>query len=112
MTSTELRLRNALPIGDRCGSEAPITDASLQLPLLPVGLPDVRSPKKGFSMRKLLLATAATLAIATPAAARDGSGYIGIDGGILFPRSQSGVFTSSFTQTTQTPPAGTTAPLP
>src|SRR6185312_10815876 len=54
--------------------------------------------KEGLSMRKLLLASAATLAIATPAAARDGSGYIGIEGGILFPQSQSGVFTGTFTQ--------------
>ena len=39
-------------------------------------------------MRKLLLAAAATVAIAAPAAARDGSGYVGIEGGILFPKSQ------------------------
>jgi opacity protein-like surface antigen len=35
-------------------------------------------------MRKYLLAAAATAAIATPAAARDGSPYVGIEGGILF----------------------------
>ncbi len=40
-------------------------------------------------MRKYLLAGAAALIIATPAAARDGSGYFGIEGGILFPKSQS-----------------------
>ena len=38
-------------------------------------------------MRKYLLATAAALVIATPAAARDGSPYIGIEGGVLFPKS-------------------------
>ena len=37
-------------------------------------------------MRKLLLASAAALIIATPAAARDGSGYFGIEGGVLFPQ--------------------------
>src|SRR5918993_5649045 len=34
-------------------------------------------------MRKLLLAAAATAAIATPAAARDGSGYVGVDLGAM-----------------------------
>ena len=34
-------------------------------------------------MRKYLLAAAAAAAIATPAAARDGSGYIGVDAGLL-----------------------------
>jgi opacity protein-like surface antigen len=64
-------------------------------------------------MRKLLLATTAAFAVvATPAAARDGSGYVGIEGGILFPHSQSGVFTGIFSQSAQTPAAGTTAPLP
>jgi opacity protein-like surface antigen len=38
-------------------------------------------------MRKTLLLTAAALAVvATPAAARDGSGYFGIEGGLLFPK--------------------------
>ena len=64
-------------------------------------------------MRKLLLATTAAFAVvATPAAARDGSGYIGIEGGILFPQSQSGIFTGTFTQSAQSPAAGTTAPAP
>ena len=41
-------------------------------------------------MRKLLFAGAAALAIATPAAAtNDNNGYIGLEGGILFPKSQS-----------------------
>ena len=38
-------------------------------------------------MRKLLFAAAATIAIATPAAARDNAGYIGVDLGAMFPRS-------------------------
>ena len=38
-------------------------------------------------MRKFFLATAAGLAVvATPAVARDGSGYIGVDGGVLLPQ--------------------------
>ena len=35
-------------------------------------------------MRKYLLAAVAAFAIASPAAARDGAGYIGIEGGLLF----------------------------
>ena len=37
-------------------------------------------------MKKFLLAAAATAAIASPAAARDGSFYAGIEGGVLVPR--------------------------
>src|SRR5438445_231643 len=62
-------------------------------------------------MRRFLLATAA-VAIATPAVARDGSGYVGLEGGVLFPQHQSGVFTSTFTQSVQTPAAGTPAAAP
>jgi opacity protein-like surface antigen len=41
-------------------------------------------------MRKVFLVSAAALAVAaTPAAARDGSGYIGLEGGVLFPRDSS-----------------------
>ncbi|HEX6071466.1 MAG TPA: flagellar motor protein MotB, partial [Sphingomicrobium sp.] len=41
-------------------------------------------------MRKLYLVSAAALAVvATPAAARDGSGYVGLEGGVLFPRDSS-----------------------
>ena len=50
-------------------------------------------------MRKLLLATAAAMVIATPAAARDGSGYIGADLGALFPKSQTVFGTIDFTNT-------------
>lgn len=37
-------------------------------------------------MHKLLFATVAALAVATPAAAEDNSGYVGLEGGILIPR--------------------------
>ncbi len=37
-------------------------------------------------MRRYLLAAVAAAAVASPAAARDGSGYIGVEGGLLFPR--------------------------
>ena len=68
-------------------------------------------------MRKILLATAATaataavLAIATPAAARDGSGYVGIEAGVLFPQDFDSDADVDFT-TTQTPatPAGPAGP--
>src|SRR5215212_83952 len=56
-------------------------------------------------IRKLLFASAA-LVIATPAAARDGSPYVGLEGGLLFPQHMSGIFTSTFTQTAQTPAPG------
>ena len=36
-------------------------------------------------MRKYLLAAVAAAAIATPAVARDGAGYVGFEGGIMFP---------------------------
>ena len=39
-------------------------------------------------MRRFLLAAAATIVVATPAVARDGSGYVGVDGGALFPHRQ------------------------
>jgi opacity protein-like surface antigen len=37
-------------------------------------------------MRKYLLAAVAVAAVASPAMARDGAGYVGVEGGILFPR--------------------------
>ena len=37
-------------------------------------------------MRKYLLAAAAVAAIASPAAARDGSGYVGVEAGALWPQ--------------------------
>ena len=39
-------------------------------------------------MRKYLLAAVAAAAFATPAMAEDGSGYVGIEGGALFPKKQ------------------------
>ena len=39
-------------------------------------------------MYKYLLAAVAAAAIASPAAARDGSGYVGLEGGVLFPQKQ------------------------
>src|SRR3954464_14414962 len=63
-------------------------------------------------MRKYLLTAVAAAAVATPAVAKDNSGYVGIEGGLLFPKSQKGTFDATFTQTAQSPAAGTTAPLP
>ena len=37
-------------------------------------------------MRNILLASAAAVLLASPAAARDGSAYLGLEGGVLFPR--------------------------
>src|SRR5438477_12583171 len=48
-------------------------------------------------MRKYLLATATALACAAPAAAKDNSGYVGIEGGVLFPKSQTVFGTVTFT---------------
>jgi len=53
-------------------------------------------------MRKILLAAAATAALAAPAAARDGAGYVGIEGGLMFPRDLNGNGWVDFTAT----PAG------
>ncbi len=61
-------------------------------------------------MRNFLLAAAAVV-IATPALAQTG-GYVGIEGGVLFPKRQNGNYTSTFTQTAQSPAAGTVAPVP
>jgi len=53
-------------------------------------LADIHVNNQGvFPMRRYLLATAAaTVAFAVPAAARDNSGYVGIEGGVMFPKSQ------------------------
>src|SRR4030095_7056976 len=63
-------------------------------------------------MRKYLLAAAAAVAIATPASARDGAGYIGIEGGVLFPKDTDADINATFIQGDQTPAAGTPATLP
>jgi opacity protein-like surface antigen len=55
-------------------------------------------------MRKLLLTATAAVAIASPAAARDGQPYFGIEGGILLPKDQDANIDVDFT-TTQTPTA-------
>jgi opacity protein-like surface antigen len=58
-------------------------------------------------MRTFLIATAATVAIATPAAAKDGSPYVGIEGGVVKPKSQNIFGNIDFTNTTTTDFAGT-----
>jgi opacity protein-like surface antigen len=62
-------------------------------------------------MRKLLLATAATFVLATPAAAQDAGPYFGIEGGILMAKDQDGDVLVDYT-TTQDPatPAGPAGP--
>src|SRR5437870_3440025 len=64
-------------------------------------------------MRKYLLAATAVFVISTPAAAEQRDGfYAGIEGGIMWPKSQSGTLTATITQGTQSPRAGTVAPAP
>ena len=62
-------------------------------------------------MRKYLLAAVAASAIASPVMARDGQPYVGIEGGILFPKDQDADVFVDYT-TTQTPatPAGPAGP--
>ena len=60
-------------------------------------------------MRKLLFATAAAAAItATPAAARDGSPNVGLEGGLLFPENQNLDGAVTLTDTTNFPDVSTT----
>ena len=59
-------------------------------------------------MYKYLLLAAAGIAVAAPAAARDGSGYIGLEGGVLFPKKQSVSGAIDFTNTGVTDFARTT----
>ena len=56
-------------------------------------------------MRKYLFAAAAVAAVASPAAARDGSGYFGVEGGILFPKDQDADIFVDYTTTTVGTPA-------
>src|SRR5437588_6254890 len=51
---------------------------------------------KEIKMRKYLLASGALLVIATPAAAKDHSGYIGVDIGATWPNSQDLFATGTF----------------
>jgi len=62
-------------------------------------------------MRKYLLMAVAAAALTSPAIARDGQPYVGIEGGILLPKDQDGDSTIDFT-TTQTPatPTGPAGP--
>ena len=60
-------------------------------------------------MRKYLFAAVAAVAVATPAAARDGAGYFGIEGGILFPKDQDANLDATFVQSAQTPAAAVPA---
>ncbi|HWI88178.1 MAG TPA: hypothetical protein VNS11_02910 [Sphingomicrobium sp.] len=57
-------------------------------------------------MRKLLFAAAATVAIAAPAAARDGTPYVGIDAGVMLPHSETLFGSINFIA----PATGTAAP--
>ena len=50
-------------------------------------------------MKKTLLVAAASVAFATPALAKDGSPYVGVEGGILFPKSQTVFGNIDFTNT-------------
>lgn len=61
---------------------------------------------------KLLTAAAAAAVLAMPAQAQNSGPYFGIEGGVLFPRDQDGRFTSTFSQTAQTPAPGTIAAAP
>ena len=54
-------------------------------------------------MRKYLLASAALLVVATPAAARDGSGYVGIEGGLSWIKDQDADVFVDYTVLGQTP---------
>jgi len=58
-------------------------------------------------MRKYLLAAATAAIISTPAMARDGSGYVGLEGGALFPKSQHVNATVDFTNPAVTDIAST-----
>src|SRR4051794_25143634 len=76
-----------------------------------VGPPTIHSRRKGLPMRKLFLAGAAAMVVAaTPAAAADGSGYIGLEGGVLFPKDQDVDLNVDYTTTNATVPAGGTLP--
>src|SRR4051812_30065665 len=63
-------------------------------------------------MRKYLLAAAsvATIALGSPAEARDGSGYFGVDLGVLFPKDTDADVFADFTTTNATVPPGGVLP--
>src|SRR6185369_16376992 len=68
-----------------------------------VGALQVHHPTRGSCMKRYLLTAVAATAIAAPAQARDGQPYIGIEGGILFPKDQDADVFVDYT-TTQTVP--------
>src|SRR3954452_21041855 len=75
--------------------------------------PDCHMRNRRFEMRNYLLATAALLAISTPAVAKDHSGYIGVDIGATWPKSQALFATGTFSGPVvcnALPPATCTAP--
>ena len=53
-------------------------------------------------MRKLFFMATAAIIMSSPAAARDGQPYFGIEGGVLFPKDQNADIDADF-QTSQTP---------
>ena len=53
-------------------------------------------------MRRYMLAATALAAIGTPALAKDGSGYVGIEGGVMFPKHQTIFANIDFTDPTFT----------
>src|SRR5215210_8371244 len=61
-------------------------------------------------MRNYLLAAVALAAVSTPAVARDNSGYVGIEAGILMPKDNDGDVFADFTTTNATVPPGGTLP--
>ena len=61
-------------------------------------------------MRKYLLAAVAAAAVSTPAVARDNSPYIGIEGGVMFPRDNDVDLDVDFVTTNVTFPAGGVVP--
>ncbi len=66
---------------------------------------------KGKSVRHYLLAAVAAAAITSPALARDGQPYVGIEGGILFPKDQNGDIFADFTTTQLQPSPLATGPV-
>ncbi|MGI8930818.1 MAG: outer membrane protein, partial [Sphingomicrobium sp.] len=65
----------------------------------------MQTETRGCGMKKYLLAAVAAAAIVTPAQARDGAAYVGIEGGLLFPKDQNGdaFVDSRLTQSPATP---------
>src|SRR3954467_8705217 len=62
--------------------------------------PSISAQKGMRYMRKYLLAAVAAAAVATPAVARDNSPYVGVEGGVLFPKDPGLDLTATFPVTT------------